>query len=174
MAAKRKAAKAGAGAVAAGRAAGRNAYVQRLIEDEDLRENLRTAFASGRDALDRMSNKGAAKAVMDDRKTQRQLGEAITSLRDAADSLRGVRRKRRRRRRGGVVLVVLTGAGLALALNEDLRRKALDAIFGAEEEFEYMGTTTGGDSNAPAPAPVEPSSEPVEGAPPPAGPVGTA
>jgi hypothetical protein len=34
------------------------------------------------------------------------------------------------------------GAGLALALSEDLRKKALDALFGAEEEFEYTASTT--------------------------------
>ena len=42
MAVTGKAAKAGAGAYAAGRAARNNMYVQRLVDDEDLRENLRT------------------------------------------------------------------------------------------------------------------------------------
>src|SRR5919204_1327846 len=142
MAAKKKAAKAGAGAVAAGQAVRTNQYVQRLIEDEDLRENLRTAYDSARRAYTRMSNgKGPARALMDDRKVQKQLREAASSLREAADSLRGARR-RRKRRRGRLLLVGLVGAGLALALNENLRKKALDALFGAEEEFEYTGTTT--------------------------------
>ena len=48
---------------------------------------------------------------------------------------------------------MLVGAGLALALSEGLRKKVLDALFGAEEEFEYTSTTT------PAPAPQ--ASEPV-------------
>ena len=52
---RRKAAKAGAGAVAAGKAARDNPYVQRLIEDEELRDNLRTAFESARKAYERMS-----------------------------------------------------------------------------------------------------------------------
>ena len=173
MAAKRQAAKAGAGAMAAGRAAKNNAYVQRLIEDEDLRDNLRNAFTSARVALDRMSGKGAAKAVMDDKKTQRQLGEAITSMRDAADALRGVKRQRKRRRRGGLLFVLLAGAGVALALSEDLRRKALDLVFGEEEEFEYTATTSG-DSGAPTGSEAGPPAEPATppGAPP-SGPVGT-
>jgi hypothetical protein len=29
-----------------------------------------------------------------------------------------------------------------VALSEDLRKKVLDALFGAEEEFEYSSTTT--------------------------------
>ena len=97
MAAKKKAAKAGAGAVAAGQAVRTNQYIHRLVEDEDLRDNLRTAFESARKAYGRMSN----------------------------------------------------GKGPVRSLTED--KKVLDALFGAEEEFEYTATTT------PEPA----SSEPV-------------
>jgi hypothetical protein len=43
--------------------------------------------------------------------------------------------------------VLAIGAGLALALSEGLRKKVLDALFGAEEEFDYTSTTT------PTPAP---------------------
>ncbi len=143
MAAKKKAAKAGSGAVAAGKAARSNPYVQRLIEDEDLRDNLRTAFDSAKTAYGRMSNgKGPTKALLDDKKTQKELKEAATSLRDAADTLRGGKVKRKRRRRGGVLLVALIGGGAAMALSEGLRKKVLDALFGAEEEFEYTATTT--------------------------------
>jgi hypothetical protein len=39
--------------------------------------------------------------------------------------------------------------GLALALSEDLRKKVLDALFGAEEEFEYTSTTTPSSAQAP-------------------------
>ena len=139
---KKRAAKAGSGALAAGRAARSNPYVQRLVEDEELRANLRTAFESARTAYARMANgKGPAKAIFDDKKTQRQLKEAASSLKDAADSLRGARR-RRRRGRGGGILLLLVGAGAAIALSEGLRKKLLDALFGAEEEFEYTSTTT--------------------------------
>jgi adenylosuccinate synthase len=143
MAAKKKAAKAGAGAVAAGKAARSNPYVQRIVEDDDLRDNLRTAFESARKAYTRMANgKGPAKAVMEDKKTQKELKEAAASLREAADSLRGAKRKKRGRRKRRLLLIALVGAGLALVLNEGLRKKALDALFGAEEEFEYTATTT--------------------------------
>jgi adenylosuccinate synthase len=140
MAAKKKAAKAGAGAVAAGKAARSNPYVQRLAEDEELRDNLRTAFDSARKAYSRMSNgKGPVKAVTEDKKTQKELRQAASSLREAAESLRG---RRRKRRRGRMLLVLMVGAGVALVLNEGLRKKVLDALFGAEEEFEYTGSTT--------------------------------
>jgi hypothetical protein len=148
MAAKKKAAKAGAGAVAAGKAARSNPYVQRLVEDDDLRENLRTAFESARKAYTRMANgKGPAKAVMEDKKVQRELKEAASSLREAADSLRG--KRKRRRGRGRLLLLALVGGGLALALSEGLRKKVLDSLFGAEEEFEYTASTTPEPSNEP-------------------------
>ena len=139
MAAKKKAAKAGAGAYAAGKAVRSNEYVQRFIEDEELRENVRNAFVSAKKAYGRINGKGPVKAL-DDKKVQRELKEAASSLKDAADSLRGG--KKRKRRKGRLLLIAFVGAGLALALSEDLRKKALDALFGAEEEFEYTATTT--------------------------------
>ena len=33
------------------------------------------------------------------------------------------------------------GAGAAVAMSEDLRKRVLDLLFGAEEEFEYTSTT---------------------------------
>ena len=154
MAARRKkAAKAGAGAVGAAKSARSNKYVSRLIEDDDLRESLRDAFESSRKAYDRMSGRrGPAKAIMDDRKTQRELKEAASSLREAADTLRGAKKKRRRKRRGGFLMVMVVGGAAALLMSEGVRNKLLDALFGAEEEFEYTSTTV-------QPAPTEPASE---------------
>ena len=170
MAAKNRAARAGAGAVAAGKAARNNEYIQRLIEDEDLRDNLRSAFVSARKAFDRISGKGPAKELIDDKKTRRELKETASSLREAAEALRGAKVKRKRRRRGGLLLLLVAGAGVALAVNEDLRNKALDLVFGAEEEFEYTATSDGSSAAAGADAGA-PAGTP-EGAPP-AGPVGT-
>jgi hypothetical protein len=48
--------------------------------------------------------------------------------------------KPKKKRRGGfkkLVFLLLIGGGAALALSEDLRNKALDALFGSEEEFQY-------------------------------------
>ena len=139
---KKKAAKAGSGAIAAGKAATSNPYVQRLAQDEELRDNLRTAFESARKAYERMANgRGPAKALLDDKKTQKELKEAAGSLREAADALRGTKAKKKRKR-GGLLTLLLVGGIAALVLSEDLRKKVLDALFGAEEEFEYTSTTT--------------------------------
>ena len=154
MAAKKKAAKAGAGAYAAGKAVRSNQYVQRLMEDEELRENLRNAFTSAKTAYGRINGKGPAKAL-DDKKTQREIKDAATSLKEASDQLRGV--KKRKKRKGRLLLLALVGAGAALALSEGLRKKVLDALFGAEEEFEYTATTTPPESSSSSSS----SSEPV-------------
>ncbi len=140
---KKQAAKAGAGAVAAGKAVKDNPYVRRIVEDEELRENVRTAFESAKKAYARMSNgKGPVKAITEDKKTQKQLREAATSLRDAAESLKAAKSSGKRKRRGGGLMLLLVGAGLAIALNEGLRSKVLDMLFGKEEEFEYSSTTS--------------------------------
>ena len=141
MAAKKKAAQAGAGAFAAGKAVRSNQYVQRLIEDDELRDNLRGAFESARKAYSRMSNgKGPVKAVTEDKKTQKELRQAAASLKEAAESLRGGKRKKRGK--GRLLLIALVGGAIALAASEGLRKKVLDTLFGAEEEFEYTASTT--------------------------------
>jgi len=147
---KKQAAKGAAGAVAAGKAAASNPYVNRLIEDEELRDNLRTAYDSARNAYSRMANgRGPAKALLDDKKTQKELQAAASNLKEAADALRGGKKTRKRKRRGTLLLVIV-GAGAALALSEGLRKKVLDALFGAEEEFEYTSTTSPSNSGSSA------------------------
>jgi hypothetical protein len=146
---KKKAAKGAAGAVAAGKAVASNEYVTRLVEDEELRDNLRDAYESARKAYGRMSNgKGPAKALLDDKKTQKELQNAASELKQAADAIRGGKKRKGKKRTG--LLLVVVGAGLALALSEGLRKKVLDALFGAEEEFEYTSTTSPSNSGSAA------------------------
>ncbi len=115
MAKKTKAAKAGA----AGAAATASPYVQRLIQDEDLRENLRVAFESGRDAFDRLSNgKGPAKALLDDKKLHKNLKNAADSLRDASEALReGPKKRKRKGGLGRLILLSVVGGAIALAVS---------------------------------------------------------
>jgi len=135
MAAKKKAVKAGAGAYAAGKAVRSNTYVQRLVEDDELRDNLRNAFDSARKAYARMSNgKGPAKSLMDDKKVHHDLHTAAESIRDASQQLRGRRTGRRKIGLGKVLLAGIVGAGLVLVLSEDARKAVLDKLFGAEKK----------------------------------------
>jgi hypothetical protein len=120
-----------------------NPYVQRLIEDDDLRDSLRDAFEAAKDAYGRATGngKGAVKAVTSDKKVQKDLREAAENFRDAAERLREPKRKRK----GGLgklLVIAVVGAVIALAVSEDARKTVLDALFGAEEEFEYTSTTS--------------------------------
>ena len=128
-----------------------NPYVQRLIEDEDLRQNIVQAFESARDAYGRLSNgKSPAKQIFDDKKLQKHIKEAAGNVRDV--ERRACTRRPRSRRSGGgfgrLLLLGIVGGAVALAVSEGLRKKVLDALFGAEEEFEYTSTT----SSPPTPA----------------------
>jgi hypothetical protein len=124
-------------------AARENPYVQRLIEDEDLRDNLRNAFESARDAYARASGngKGPVKAVTSDRKIQKDLRDAAERLRDASEQLRAPKKKKKSKL-GRLILLGIVGAVIALVVSEDARKTVLDALFGAEEEFEYTSNTS--------------------------------
>ena len=121
-----------------------NPYVQRIIDDQDLRDNLVQAYESARKAYGRLMNgKSPTKQIFDDKKLQKDIKKAAANVRDASVALR----EAPRRRGGGlsvkrVLVLGAVGAGAALALSEGLRKKALDKLFGAEEEFEYTSNTS--------------------------------
>ena len=126
-----------------------NPYVQRVVEDAELRENVRTAFQSLLAVYGRLSNgKPASKQLMDDKKLHKEVRQAAEALRDAGSALREGRMKRKRRGFAKLLFVGFVGAAVALVVSESLRNKVLDALFGAEEEFDYTSTTT------PTPAPA--------------------
>jgi hypothetical protein len=140
-------------ATEAARMAQRNRYLQRLVQDEQLRGTLLTAYGAARNAYGRMSNgKPATQALFEDRKLQRELKEAASALQQVSSSLRKPPARRRRGGPGRALLVLAVAGLLAIALNEGLRSKVLDALFGAEEQFDYNSTTA-----PPAPAPAEAS-----------------
>ena len=152
---KKKAAAAAGGAAGAAKAARNNPYVHEIVGNDDLRENIQQAYESARDAYDRISSsKKPAKAVFDDKKLQKDVKSAAESFRDASVALREApkKKKKKRGRLGKLLVVGVVGAGLALAVSEDLRKKVLDQLFGAEEEFEYSSTTS-----PPAPASSTPA-----------------
>jgi hypothetical protein len=120
-----------------------NPYVQRLIEDEELRESLKDAFEAAKGAYARATGngKGTVKAVTSDKKVQKDLRKAGESLQEASERLRSKPKKRK----GGIgrlLMVAIVGGAIALAVSEGARKAVLDALFGAEEEFEYTSTTS--------------------------------
>jgi hypothetical protein len=128
-------------AKAAAEGAWGNQYVQRYVQDEELRANVRDALDNARSAYARLNNgKSASKTVMEDKKFQKDLKNAADSLKDAGTALRDGP-KRKRGGFGKLLLLAIIGGGLAIALSEDVRNKVLDLLFGKEEEFDYTSTT---------------------------------
>lgn len=159
MAANKKAAKQKAAqAQSTAEQAWANPYVQRVIQDAELRDNARLAFENARSAYGRLTSGKSAAKLVDDKKLQKDLKQSAEALREAAQALKEGPKKKRRGGFGKLLIVAIIGAGLAIALSEDVRNKVLDALFGSEEEFDYSSTTAPPPPPpAPAPAPAPPS-----------------
>ena len=131
-----------------------NKYVQRMISDEELRENVRVALDNARSAYTRLNNgKTASKVVMDDKRFQKDVKNAAEAFRDAGVALRDGPRRKRRGGFGKLLLLGIVGAALAIGLSEDIRNKVLDALFGKEEEFDYTSGASA-PSSTPSPTPT--------------------
>jgi hypothetical protein len=103
-------------------------YIEQLLEDEAARDDLRRGAGKLRAAYGR-SRKRRVKASRDE-KLRAQLTSALRSLGDGANELISGAQKPKKRR-GGMLLKLLplaaVGAGVAIALNEDLR----SSLFGS-------------------------------------------
>jgi hypothetical protein len=129
-------------AKAAAEGAWGNQYVQRFVQDEELRANVRDALDNARSAYARLNNgKSASKVVMEDKKFQKDVKNAADAFKEAGTALRDGPKRKRRGGFGKLLLLGLVGGGLAIALSEDVRNKVLDLLFGKEEEFDYTSTT---------------------------------
>jgi hypothetical protein len=141
-----------------------SAYLKRLVDDAELRDTLGRAVEASRRAYERLGKTRKPGKLLDDEKLQADVQEAIDAFRNAAAGLAQAPREgaRKGRRLGRKLVILGLGGGLALAGSEGLRSKVLDALFGAEEEFEYTPPLAEA-----APPPAEAAPPPAEAAPPP-------
>lgn len=125
-------------------------YVKRAIQDEELRDNLRSAFATARDVYEELLGNrgmtGVATKVASDKDIQDQLRSAIQDLRNAADRIQGQESHKSRNS-----TLLLAGIALGILFNPmtgpETRRWLKDRIFGEDEEFGYGSGGSGGNSN---------------------------
>jgi hypothetical protein len=123
-------------------------YVDRALHDEELRDNLRNAYASARTIYDELIGKrgvsGVATRVATDKDIQDELRSTISDLRKAADRMQG---KTEHKKGNGVL--VLIGIALAVLFNpitgESTRKWLSDRLFGGGDDFTYQGS--GGGNN---------------------------
>ena len=117
-------------------------YVKRAIQDEELRESLRSAFSTARDVYDELIGgrgvTGVANKVASDKDIQDQLRSAIEDLRSAANRIQG-----KEEHKGRNTSLLLAGIALGILFNPmtgpETRRWLKDKIFGEDEEFGYGG-----------------------------------
>lgn len=141
-------------------------FVRRMIEDPEFRNALNEAVGSAKVILGKVhTTKGGAKALVDDRKVQRELAETLEKLHEATQSLAretaAVVEKKRKHRARRVIVLFTAGTAVSFAACPWLRNKALDRLFGAEEEFQYSPPPASPAPSTDAPAPAESSESPV-------------
>jgi hypothetical protein len=125
-------------------------YVKRAIQDEELRESLRSAFATARDVYDELlGNRGVtgiASKVATDEDIQDQLRSAIDDLRSAADRIQGADSHKSRNSS-----LLLVGIALGILFNPitggQTRKWLSDKLFGPSDEFTYQGNSGAGSSS---------------------------
>ena len=122
-------------------------YVTRAIQDEELRDSLRSAFSTARDVYDELIGgrgvTGVANKVASDKEIQDQLRSAIDDLRSAANRIQG-----KEEHKGRNSSLLLAGIALGILFNPmtgpETRRWLKDKIFGEDEEFGYGGSSGNG------------------------------
>ena len=122
-------------------------YVERAVKDEDLRENLVSAFIAAREVYDELVGDrgvtGIASRVAGDKDVQDNLKKALEELREASDRLQGKDDHGTRN-----ALLLLTGITVGLLFNPITGRATRswirDRIFGPSDDFGYSGDSTSG------------------------------
>ena len=122
-------------------------YVERAWKDEELRDNVRSAFESARGVYDELiggrSVRGLATRVATDKDVQNELKSAIKELRQAADRVQG-----KEEHKGRNSLLLLAGIAIGILFNPmsgpATRKFISDRLFGGGDDFTYQG---GGNSN---------------------------
>jgi hypothetical protein len=117
-------------------------YVERALQDEELRENVRNAYESARSIYNELVGNrgvtGVAARVATDKDIQAELKSAVAELRSAADRVQG--KQEHAGRNSGLLLIGIALGILFNPLTGPQTRKWLsDRLFGGGDDFTYQG-----------------------------------
>jgi hypothetical protein len=118
-------------------------YVERAFKDEELRENVKSAFEAARDVYNELfAGRGmvpVATRVATDKDIQDSLKSAVDDLRSAADRLRGKEEHATRN-----TFFLLIGIAIGVLFNPvtgpATRKWISDKVFGSSDDFTYQSS----------------------------------
>jgi hypothetical protein len=126
-------------------------YVDRALNDEKLRDDVKSAFESARKIYDELlAGRGVvpvATRVATDKEIQDELRSAIADLRKAADRVQG-----KEEHTGRNTTLLLAGIVLGVLFNPvsgaQTRKFLADKLFGGGDDFSYEGGSSGNGSSS--------------------------
>ena len=127
-------------------------YVERALQDEELRDSVRNAYQSARTIYDELVARrgvtGVAQRVATDDRIQNELRSAIDELRTAAQRVQGVKQQEEEHSGRNATLLI---AGIALGIlfnpvtGPQARKFLADKVFGGSgDDFTYQGNGNSG------------------------------
>lgn len=125
--------------------AAREDAVRNLIENQDLHDDLRNLAEAAKTAYARVSTNPGA--ILQDKKVHSELRAGTSALLDAKGQLGG-KPKKQKKGKGGLLFLTIVGSGIAVVTVPALRTKALDLVFGPEEELDYSVGSAAGTTSA--------------------------
>jgi hypothetical protein len=125
-------------------------YVDRVMHDDELRENVRNAYESARSIYDELIGPrrvtGLATRVATDKDLQNELKSVMAELREAAERVQG-----KKDHSGRNSFLLLVGVALGALFNPitgpQTREWVSNRLFGGGDDFTYEGgNSSNGDS----------------------------
>lgn len=116
--------------------------IERIAKDEDLRENLKSAFESAARIYAGAAEGSGARTVaaaraVSDPELQEEMRKVVSELRKASSRARGKQESHTTRNASLIAAALLVGLLFNPLTGPDTRRWIKDRLFGAEEPFEY-------------------------------------
>ena len=126
-------------------------YVDRALNDAELRDNVRSAYESARSIYDELLGNrgvtGVAARVATDKDIQAELRSTISELRRAAERVQG--REEHKSRNGGLLFFgILLGILFNPFTGAQTRKWLSDRVLGGGDDFTYQGAGNGGNGTS--------------------------